>query len=53
LIQQFKQMCPGVDPAEYIEFFCLRNWGVMSNKFLADQIYVHDKVSVVASTYFL
>jgi phospholipase D1/2 len=40
-------MCPGVDASEYIEFFCLRNWGVMNNKFLSDQIYVHDKLLIV------
>lgn len=46
-MQQLKRKLPGVDPAQYIEFFCLRSWGVMNGKIVHDQIYVHDKVLIV------
>jgi phospholipase D1/2 len=47
LIQSFKQMCPGVNPSDYIEFYCLRNWGILNDKFVSDQVYVHDKFLIV------
>lgn len=47
LLQQLKRRLPGVNPSEYIDFYCLRNWGVMNDKVVHDQIYVHDKVLIV------
>ena len=46
LIQQLKRRVPGVNPSEYIDFYCLQSWGVMNDKIVHDQVYVHDKVSV-------
>ena len=46
-MQQLKRKLPGVDPAQYIDFFCLRSWGVMNDRVVHDQIYVHDKVLIV------
>jgi hypothetical protein len=38
---------PHVNPADFISFYCLRNWGVMNSKVVSEQIYVHDKVLIV------
>lgn len=44
LYSQLRDRLPGVNPSDYIEFFCLRSWGIMNDKVVSDQIYVHDKV---------
>lgn len=46
-MQQLKRRLPGVNPSEYIDFYCLQNWGIMNDKIVHDQIYVHDKVLIV------
>lgn len=47
LVELLVKECPGVDPSQYIGFYCLRNWGVMNDKVVTEQIYVHDKVLIV------
>ena len=45
LVESLVRECPGVDPSQYIGFYCLKNWGVMNDKVVTEQIYVHDKVT--------
>jgi hypothetical protein len=45
LMELFLRECPNADPFQYIGFFSLRNWGVMNEKVVTEQVYVHDKVS--------
>jgi phosphatidylserine/phosphatidylglycerophosphate/cardiolipin synthase-like enzyme len=47
IISRFKALCPGVNPFQYIGFFCLHNFGVLNHKFVHDQVYVHDKLLCV------
>eukprot|EP00602_Paraphysomonas_sp_CaronLab_P007254 CAMPEP_0185035158 /NCGR_PEP_ID=MMETSP1103-20130426/25973_1 /TAXON_ID=36769 /ORGANISM="Paraphysomonas bandaiensis, Strain Caron Lab Isolate" /LENGTH=1446 /DNA_ID=CAMNT_0027572105 /DNA_START=681 /DNA_END=5021 /DNA_ORIENTATION=+ len=47
LIESFMKRCPGVDPSDFIGFYCLRNWGVLNDKLVTEQIYVHDKIIIV------
>lgn len=47
LYELIRNRFPYVNPAEYISFHCLRNWGVMNSKVVSEQIYVHDKVLIV------
>lgn len=42
-----RKRAPGIVISDYIGFFSLRNWGVMNNKVVSDQVYVHDKLMVV------
>ena len=44
---RFRRLCPGRDPTEYLNFYCLQNYGIINNQFMHDQIYVHDKVCIV------
>lgn len=47
LFSRLKSMCPGVDPKRYINFYCLQNYGIINDRFMHDQIYVHDKLCIV------
>ena len=47
MYSQLRDRLPGVNPSDYIEFFCLKSWGVMNEKVVSDQIYVHDKLLIV------
>ena len=47
LYSRFRKLCPGRDPSEYLNFYCLQNYGIINNFFMHDQIYVHDKVCIV------
>jgi phosphatidylserine/phosphatidylglycerophosphate/cardiolipin synthase-like enzyme len=47
MFQQLRAIAPALSVNNYIGFFCLRNWGVINNKIVTEQIYVHDKVMIV------
>jgi hypothetical protein len=47
LFAQLKKRAPGINVSDYIGFYSLRNWGVLNNKVVSDQIYVHDKLMIV------
>jgi phospholipase D1/2 len=47
LLQQLKKRAPGINVQDYINFYSLRNWGVINDKVVSDQIYVHDKLMIV------
>ncbi len=36
--------------ADYISFYCLRNWAVINQLIVSEQIYIHDKVLIVDDT---
>eukprot|EP01034_Spumella_vulgaris_P034559 gene34559-42628_t len=42
-----RKRAPNINVSDYIGFFSLRNWGVMNNKVVSDQVYVHDKLLIV------
>jgi len=45
LMNAIKRECPqGVDLSEYVSFYCLANWGVLNEKLVREQVYVHSKV---------
>jgi phosphatidylserine/phosphatidylglycerophosphate/cardiolipin synthase-like enzyme len=44
---QLRRQAPTMNIANYLGFFSLRNWGVINNKVVSDQIYVHDKLMIV------
>lgn len=48
-MELFVRECPNVDPFLYIGFFSLRTWGVMNEKVVTEQVYVHDKVITLLS----
>ncbi|KAG6002057.1 hypothetical protein E4U21_003489 [Claviceps maximensis] len=60
LMCQYKSICrgeqsifgrlraAGIEPEDYIGFYCLRQWGVMSNDALVtEQLYIHAKAIIV------
>ena len=47
LLYQFVQRLPGVDPSKYISFFSLRNWGVMNNKVVTEQLSIRSNLLIV------
>ncbi|KFA74531.1 hypothetical protein S40288_04884 [Stachybotrys chartarum IBT 40288] len=60
LMCQFRSICRGehsifgrlravgIEPEEYISFFSLRQWGIMSNEALVtEQLYIHSKAIIV------
>lgn len=47
LIEDFKRRAPSVPVSDYIVFYSLRNWGVINETVVTDQIYVHDKLLIV------
>jgi hypothetical protein len=32
---------------DYVSFFSLRTWGVLNEKIVAEQVYIHDKIMIV------
>lgn len=47
LLRQFQDAVPNVRVSDYLQFYSLRNWGVMRGEVVTDQIYVHDKLLIV------
>ncbi len=47
MIEEFKRRVPQAPVADYICFYSLRNWGVLNETVVTDQIYVHDKLLIV------
>jgi phosphatidylserine/phosphatidylglycerophosphate/cardiolipin synthase-like enzyme len=47
MFEQLRRRAPNITISNYIGFFSLRNWGVINNKVVSDQVYVHDKVMIV------
>jgi len=47
MFEQLKRRAPGIVISDYIEFFSLRNWGVINNRVVSEQVYVHDKLLIV------
>jgi len=47
LLDQLKQRYPHVDIGRYVSFHCLRNWGILLQKYVHEQIYVHAKIMLV------
>ena len=42
-----RKRAPDINISDYLGFYSLRNWGVLNNKVVSDQIYVHDKLLIV------
>ena len=47
MFAQLRKQAPDISIANYIGFHSLRSWGVINNKVVSDQIYVHDKLMIV------
>jgi phospholipase D1/2 len=47
MFAQLRARCPGIKIDDYIGFFSLRSWGVINNKVVSDQVYIHDKLLIV------
>ncbi len=47
MFNTLRKRAPGIIVSDYIGFFSLRSWGVMNNKVVSDQVYVHDKLMIV------
>ena len=47
MFEQLRRRAPGIPISKYLGFHSLRNWGVINNKVVSDQVYVHDKVMIV------
>lgn len=47
MFARIRKAAPGINIEEYIGFFSLRNWGVINNKVVHEQIYVHDKLMII------
>jgi phospholipase D1/2 len=47
MFTQLKFRAPAINISDYIDFFSLRNWGIINNKVVSEQIYVHDKLIIV------
>ncbi len=47
MFAQLRKQAPDISIANYIGFYSLRSWGVINNKVVSDQIYVHDKLMIV------
>jgi phospholipase D1/2 len=46
MFSQLRLRAPGIDIARYIGFYSLKNWGLINNKVVSNQIYVHDKLLI-------
>mmetsp|Transcript_13874 Transcript_13874/g.30604 ORF Transcript_13874/g.30604 Transcript_13874/m.30604 type:complete len:479 (+) Transcript_13874:1-1437(+) len=46
MFSQLRLRAPGIDIACYIGFYSLKNWGLINNKVVSNQIYVHDKLLI-------
>lgn len=47
MFNQLKFRSPAININDYIDFFSLRNWGIINNKVVSEQIYVHDKLIII------
>jgi phospholipase D1/2 len=47
LLAKLEQDFPGVKLTDYISFYSLRNYGVLANRPVTEQIYVHAKLMIV------
>lgn len=47
MIEQLKKKAPNINIQNYLSFYCLRNWGIINNKVVTEQIYVHCKLMIV------
>lgn len=47
MMEQLKRKAPNISIPDYLSFYCLRNWGVINNKVVTEQIYVHCKLMIV------
>jgi len=47
MFNQLKFRAPAINISDYIDFYSLRNWGIINNKVISEQIYVHDKLIIV------
>jgi phospholipase D1/2 len=44
---QLQARCPGIQIDDYLSFFSLRNWGVINDQVVSEQVYIHDKLMIV------
>jgi hypothetical protein len=47
MFAELRRRAPNITISNYIGFYSLRNWGVINNKVVSDQVYVHDKLLIV------
>ncbi|RYH23734.1 hypothetical protein EON65_17430 [archaeon] len=47
LFKMLRNRAPDINISDYIGFFSLRNWGLINNKIVSEQVYVHDKLMIV------
>lgn len=47
LFEQLRRQVPNITISNYIGFHSLRSWGVLNNKVVSDQVYVHDKLMII------
>jgi phosphatidylserine/phosphatidylglycerophosphate/cardiolipin synthase-like enzyme len=47
LFRTLRSRAPDINISNYINFYSLRNWGVINNKIVSEQVYVHDKLLIV------
>jgi hypothetical protein len=47
MFEQLRREAPGMNIRDYVGFYSLRSWGVINNKVVSDQVYVHDKLLIV------
>ena len=47
MFAQLRRQAPNISISQYVGFYSLRNWGVINNKVVSDQVYVHDKLMIV------
>ncbi len=47
MMEQLKKRAPNINIQSFLSFYCLRNWGVINNKVVCEQIYVHCKLLIV------
>ena len=47
LIGKLKAKFPDINIYDYVSLNCLRNWAIINEKIVSDQIYIHDKIIIV------
>ena len=47
MVETFRREFPGVDVYDYFNFYVVKNWGVLGENLVAEQIYVHAKLMIV------
>jgi phosphatidylserine/phosphatidylglycerophosphate/cardiolipin synthase-like enzyme len=46
--EQLRKRGPAdLNPLDYIGFYSLRNWGIMNNKVVTEQVYIHSKLMII------